>query len=118
MNTNTIEVDAKGKTVGRVASYTASLLGGKHETTYTPHRKPETKVVVKNVDELLISRKKIEQKTYTAYSGYPGGFKKRTVGHMLKKPEGKKIILRKAIYRMLPSNRLRSLMMKNLTIVN
>lgn len=107
------ELDAAGKTVGRLASQIAQLLIGKHKRTFAPHLDGGDYVLVKNVRQLNISASKSENKDYRHYSGYPGGLKRQTWGQMFaKNPER---VLYLAVLRMLPKNRLRKNWIKRLT---
>jgi large subunit ribosomal protein L13 len=108
-------IDATGKTIGRVATQAAVFLRGKDSPTFERHTLPLAKVEIINASKLLISDKKMKQKTYRTYSGYPGGLKERTLEGMIAK-KGIAEVLITAITRMLPRNRLRPHMMKNLTI--
>ncbi|WP_304985562.1 50S ribosomal protein L13 [Coxiella-like endosymbiont] len=68
-------VDAKGKTLGRLASQIAMRLRGKHKPEYTPNVDTGDFIVVINVDKLRVTGKKLENKQYHHHSGYPGGIK-------------------------------------------
>ncbi len=106
-------VDAKGKVVGRLASDLAMILMGKHRPTYTPHVDTGDCVVVINAEKVVFSGKKWEQKRYTWYTGYMG-LKTETAGKRLqRKPE---MILRDAVRRMLPKNKLAYHMLDKLKI--
>ena len=106
-------VDADDKIVGRLASELAVLLMGKHRPTYTPHVDTGDFVVVVNAEKVKFTGKNWDQNKYTWYTGYPGQ-KSITAGDRLaKKPE---MILREAVRRMLPKNRLGRQMLKKLKI--
>jgi len=96
-----IVVDAKDAVVGRLASFIALRLRGKHRPDYTPHVDCGDHVVVVNAAAVKFTGRKLEQKTYHWHTGYPGGVKSRTAGKILggKFPER---ILEKAVERMLP----------------
>ncbi len=97
-------VDAQGLTLGRLATRIASVLRGKHKPTYTPHADAGDFVVVVNADKVRLTGRKLDQKMYYWYSGYPGGIKGRTARQMLdRKPEE---VLRRAVKGMLPKNNL------------
>jgi large subunit ribosomal protein L13 len=113
MNKHTI--DAAGKVPGRIATEVAVLLMGKNRVDYARNAIPDVKVEVNNADQMWIDAKKKVQKTYAQHSGYPGGLKTESVEQVIAK-SGQKEILKKAIYGMLPKNKLRPLMMNNLTI--
>ena len=97
-------IDAEGQTLGRLASQIASIIRGKNKPTYTPHADTGDFVVVINAEKINVTGNKLNNKIYYNHSGYAGGLKKRTLKEMLeKKPEE---VLRKAIWGMLPHNRL------------
>lgn len=97
-------IDAKDLVLGRVATRIATVLRGKHKTTFTPHVDGGDFVIVLNADKIRLTGRKLEQKRYYNYSGYPGGLRQRTAGQLLQeKPER---LLRDAVQGMLPKNRL------------
>jgi large subunit ribosomal protein L13 len=106
-------VDASDKVVGRLASEIAVVLMGKHRPTYTPHVDTGDFVVVTNAEKVVFTGKKWEQKTYTWYTGYPG-LRTQTAADRLKKHPDK--ILREAVRRMLPKNKLGRKMLSKLKI--
>ncbi len=108
-------IDAKGKKLGRVATDAAHHLMGKHQTSFARNAVADVEVEIINAGELSISPKKLEQNKYIRYSGYPGGQKERTLQEVIDK-KGHDEVVRKAVYGMLPGNRLRPLLMKRLTI--
>ena len=118
MNTAEIEtytIDAAGKRLGRLASEVSSLLIGKNRTDVVRNQVPPVRVTVENASKLTIGEKKREQTIYDQYSGYPGGRSEISMEKLIEK-KGYSEVLRKAIYGMLPSNRLRAERMKKLTI--
>lgn len=97
-------VDAKGKTLGRLAAQVASVLRGKHKPTFTPHVDTGDFVIVVNASEVRLTGRKEEQKIYYKHSLYPGGLKTRTAGQLREtKPER---LIESAVWGMLPHNRL------------
>jgi large subunit ribosomal protein L13 len=81
-------VDAKGKTLGRLASEVAALLRGKHKPEYTPHVDTGDFVIVINAKDVQLSGKKMSKKIYYRHSGWPGGLKMTTAAEMRdKRPE-------------------------------
>lgn len=107
-------VDARGATLGRLATQVASILRGKHKPTYTPHADAGDFVVVVNADKVHLTGRKMDQKMYYWYTGYPGGIKGRTARQMLdRKPEE---VLRRAVKGMLPKNNLGRKMITKLKI--
>ncbi len=77
-------VDAKDKILGRVASKVAHLLRGKHKPSFTPHVDCGDFVVVINADKVRVTGRKLTEKTYQRYSGYPSGRKLVVLEDMLK----------------------------------
>jgi large subunit ribosomal protein L13 len=96
-----IVIDAENAVVGRLASFIAMRLRGKHRPDYTPHVDSGDYVVVVNADKVKFTGNKLKDKTYYWHTGYPGGIKERTADKILggKYPER---ILEKAVERMLP----------------
>ena len=106
-------VDATDKIVGRLASDIAVVLMGKHRPTYTAHVDTGDFVIVTNAEKVQFSGKKWAQKRYTWYTGYPGQRSETAEKRLEKKPEE---ILREAVRRMLPKNRLGRQMLTKLKI--
>ncbi|WP_315169173.1 50S ribosomal protein L13 [Metaclostridioides mangenotii] len=107
-------VDAKGKTLGRMATEIATILRGKHKPTFTPHVDGGDFVVVINADKVVLTGKKLDQKMYRYHTGYVGGLKEISYKHMMEnKPEE---VVAHAVSGMLPKNKLRSRMMTRLRV--
>lgn len=106
-------VDATDQVVGRLASRIAVLLMGKHRPTYTPHIDTGDYVVVVNADQVRLTGKKWEQKEYRWYTGYPG---QKTVTADVRRERKPELILREAVRRMLPKNKLAYKMIDKLKI--
>jgi large subunit ribosomal protein L13 len=106
-------VDASDKVVGRLASDIAMILMGKHRPTYTPHVDTGDYVVVVNADKVKFSGRKWELKRYTWYTGYTR-LRSETARQRFERnpPE----ILREAVRRMLPKNKLARKMLDKLKI--
>jgi large subunit ribosomal protein L13 len=111
----TITIDASGQILGRLASKIAWYLQGKNLPSYRPNTEQEIIVEVKNVHQLKLTGKKAETKTYKSFSGYPGGLKERKFKDLFAKSPNK--VLKLAVLRMLPKNRLRSRMIKRLKFI-
>ncbi|GAA0393594.1 MULTISPECIES: 50S ribosomal protein L13 [Brevundimonas] len=96
-----IHIDAEGVVVGRLATFIANRLRGKHLPTYTPHVDMGDYVVVTNVDKVVFTGKKNTDKVYYRHTGHPGGIKSTTPEKVLngRFPER---VLEKAVERMLP----------------
>lgn len=96
-----IVIDAQDAVVGRLASFIATRLRGKHRPDYTPHVDCGDVVVVVNADRVKFTGKKLSDKVFYWHTGHPGGVKQRTAGQILggRYPER---VLEKAVERMLP----------------
>lgn len=96
-----IVIDAENAVVGRLATFIATRLRGKHRADYTPNVDCGDFVVVVNADKVKFTGKKLTDKIYYWHTGHPGGVKQRTAGAILdgKFPER---VLEKAVERMLP----------------
>ncbi len=106
-------VDAQDKVIGRLASDIATILMGKHRPTYTPHVDTGDFVVVLNADKVVFSGKKWTKKQYTWYTGYPRLRVETAAERMARTPER---ILREAVRRMLPKNKLGVKMLSKLKV--
>jgi large subunit ribosomal protein L13 len=119
-------VDAKAQIVGRLATRLARILMGKHKPSYTPHVECGDFIVVVNCEKVRFSgaemshpkyehfTTKMKNKIYERYTGYPGGRRFETAAQLLdRRPDH---ILREAVRRMLPKNKLGSRMLKKLKI--
>jgi large subunit ribosomal protein L13 len=106
-------IDATDQVVGRLASRIAVLLMGKHRPHYTPHVDTGDYVVVINAEKVKFSGKKWEQKEYAWYTGYPG---QRTVAAQTRLERKPELILREAVRRMLPKNKLAYKMINKLKV--
>lgn len=112
MATHTI--DAKNKILGRLAVEAALLLRGKQEADYVPYLDKGNKVIVINTDKIKVSGRKLGQKKYYRHSGYPGGIKEEKLEELLAKDSCE--VVRRAVYGMLPKNKLRSRMIRRLEL--
>jgi len=107
-------VDAQGQVLGRLASKIAHILQGKHKPTYTAHVDTGDFVVVVNAEKIVLTGKKLTQKKYKHYSGYPGGLKEVPAEEVLKRKPTE--LLHLAVRRMLPKNKLGRKMFTKLKI--
>jgi len=97
-------VDAQGQTLGRLSTFVATRLMGKHRPTWSPAVDTGDFVVVVNAEKVRLSGRKLDTKVYRWHTGYPGGLKQITARKLIKeKPER---VLELAIHGMLPKNRL------------
>ncbi|MDH3622375.1 MAG: 50S ribosomal protein L13 [Myxococcales bacterium] len=107
-------VDAAGQPLGRLASKVAHVLRGKHRPQYTPHVDTGDFVIVTNAAQVHLSGNKRTNKQYHRHSGYPGGLKSETYGHLLeRKPE---FVVERAIKGMLPKTSLGRQMFRKLKV--
>ena len=111
---NWYEIDAEGKILGKLAAEIAVKLMGKHKVSYTPHVDGGDFVIVTNAEKIAVTGNKLLAKKYYRHSGYPGGLKTRSLEEMLAKQPTE--VIRKAVERMLPKNKLGSQMIGRLKI--
>ncbi len=109
------DIDASGKTIGRVAAEAAKALMGKAHADYTPHIPSVVKVTVANAGKIRVMEKKRLQKRYTHFSGHPGGLKVESLGSLIGR-RGKSAAVRKAVERMLPRNTMKTARLKRLIV--
>lgn len=107
-------VDVGNKNFGRQIVKISRILSGKNKPIYTPHIDTGDYVVVVNAKAVKISGNKMTQKKYYHYSGYPGGLRERTFQQMLEKTPDR--LFKKAVWGMLPKNRLGRKMLKKLFV--
>ena len=110
-----ITIDAQDKTLGRVASAAASALIGKHKVTFVKHQVVGEEVTILNASKIKLTGTKERTKEYVRYSGYPGGQKSETYTQLTAR-RGQAEAIRRAVYRMLPKNKLQTKRIKLLTI--
>lgn len=108
-------IDATGKTIGRVATEAAHHLMGKSLQAFARNKIADVKVIVSNAGKTRISSKKTLQKKYVTYSGYPSGIKETTLKKVVT-DKGHREVIRRAVFGMLPKNRLRAHIIKNLEV--
>lgn len=106
--------DAQDEILGRLAAKIAVILRGKHQPDFLPYILNIDKVIIYNTNKLKFNAKKLDQKKYHSHSGYPGALKERTLRSMMTQDSSR--VLRQAVWGMLPKNRLRSKLIKNLII--
>jgi large subunit ribosomal protein L13 len=110
---NVISVNAENKSLGRLAAEVAVLLRGKNKPTYVPYKDVGDTVLVKNIDKMIFTGNKLEDKKYFRYTGYLGNLKEASLKEFLAK-RGPKEVLRKAVMGMLQKNTLRDRQIKRL----
>lgn len=110
-------IDATKKSLGRVAAETASVLMGKSSAAYQKHLLVPVKVEIKNASKIKVTGGKNREKVYRRHSHFPGGEKFERYEEVVAK-KGHEEVIRRAVYGMLPDNRLRKQMMKRIVIVD
>ncbi|MCF7819897.1 MAG: 50S ribosomal protein L13 [Candidatus Pacebacteria bacterium] len=106
--------DATDKAIGRLASEIALILRGKNKPEFQPHLDGGDIVEVVNISEAKFTGKKMEQKKYFSYSGYPGGLKEKKMKDVYSQNPGE--VLKRAVREMLPPVKFRDNMLKRLII--
>lgn len=107
-----IRIDAKNRSLGRIATEVALVLQGKNNPNYAPNKEPNNVVIISNAKKMKVTGNKMEEKTYFRHSGYIGNDKHVPMIKIFEKNPGD--ILRYAVNGMLPKNRLRAKHMKRL----
>ncbi|MBK6700754.1 MAG: 50S ribosomal protein L13 [Saprospiraceae bacterium] len=107
-------IDAENLVLGRMSSHIASILRGKHRPDYTPHVDCGDYIIVINAEKVRFTGKKLDDKTYLTYSGYPGGQKSATPRELLARIPTR--VVETAVRKMLPKNKLGDAMYKKLFV--
>ena len=106
------EIDAAGLAPGRVATMIANFLMGKHKPSFEMHQDHGDAVVVLNAEKAVFSGKKVDQKIYRHHSMHPGGLKEIPAKKII--AENPREVIRQAVEKMLPKNKLRVDRMKRI----
>jgi len=114
METHTL--DASNKSLGKLAVQVSILLRGKQKPDFVPYKDNGDFVLVKNFKQIKITGNKLEQKKYYHHSGYIGSLKEKPLGKLM--AESPAEVLRKAVWGMLPKNKLRAEQIKRLKVEN
>jgi large subunit ribosomal protein L13 len=115
MENKEFTIDAEGRKLGRISTEVAVILMGKNDPSFEKHTLSGNKVTIINAAKTDISEKKLHEKSYGRYSGYPGGLKFETMARLIEK-KGYEEVFKKSVYGMLPGNKLRPIIMKNLKV--
>ena len=107
-------IDASGQVLGRLATQIAVILRGKQKIGWLPHLEPKNKAVVFNTDKIKVTGKKMKQKLYIHHTGYLGSLKKESLAAAFERDS--RVVLREAVYGMLPKNKTRDKTIKNLKL--
>jgi large subunit ribosomal protein L13 len=108
-------IDATGQSFGRVASKAASILMGKESASFSKNEVYQGFVTIINASKINIGEKKLKDKIYTKYSGYPGGLRSFSLGELITK-KGIGEALKGAVRKMMPRNRLQVGRLKRLSV--
>ena len=111
---NWIEIDAKGRTLGRLATEISVYLLGKNKPNYSPDKLSTNYVIITNASEIHVTGSKLDNKEIYTHSGFIGGLKRETLGNALKSNPSK--VLRKSVKGMLPKNKLSEKLINRLKI--
>jgi len=114
INQKWLVVDADGQILGRLASEVASILRGKNKPIFTPHMDVGDYVIIINAGKIRVTGKKAKTKKYYRHTGYPGGLRSDSYSDLIKSNPAR--ILEKAIWGMLPHNKLGKKIYKKLKI--
>ncbi|MEW6008138.1 MAG: 50S ribosomal protein L13 [Candidatus Omnitrophota bacterium] len=107
-------VDAKDKILGRMATRIATVLRGKNKPNFSPHQDTGDGVIVINAKDVRLTGRKMQEKVYYRFSGYPGGQRQVSFEQMLeKKPQ---LIIEHAVRGMLPNTKLRKDILNRLKV--
>ncbi|MEK9151931.1 MAG: 50S ribosomal protein L13 [Patescibacteria group bacterium] len=112
----TVKIDAEGKSVGRIATEVAKILQGKHKASYEPQNDNGEAVEVRNAAKVHITGRKLENKVFYHYSGYPGGMRATQLKTVMAKNPADAVL--RAVKSMLPKNRQRKDRLKRLIVHN
>ena len=112
MERKTHTIDATGQVLGRLASQISILLRGKHKKIFQPNKDLGDFVIIKNIDKIRVTGKKMEKKKYYRHSGYLGGLKEISLQKLFAKNPAQ--VLKMAVLRMLPRNKLSKEQIKRL----
>ena len=107
-------IDATDVVLGRLAVHAANLLRGKHKPTFAPHMDTGDFVIIINAEKVALSGDKLTTKMAYRHSGYPGGLSATPIGELLEKDARK--VVEKAVWGMLPKNKLGRQMLKKLKV--
>ena len=107
-------IDLNGKVLGRISTEISTKLMGKQKPYFANNLDCGDYVVLVNASKIKVTGKKYSQKTYSKYSGYPGGLKTKNFSQVISShPER---VIRESVAGMLPKNRLRASMLKRLFV--
>ena len=109
-----VVIDAEGQIMGRMCSKVAKILRGKYKPCFTPNQDCGDNVIIINADKVQLTGKKMTDRVYIRYTGYPGGQREMTPAQLLEK--GADRLITKVVKGMLPKNRLGNKLITNLHV--
>ena len=109
-----VVVDATDQVLGRLASKVAKILRGKYKPNYTPHVDCGDNVIIINADKIILTGKKMTDKEYIDYTGYPGGQRYKSPADLMAKGADRLVI--RVVKGMLPKNKLGAQLLRNLRV--
>ncbi|MBR5843264.1 MAG: 50S ribosomal protein L13 [Bacteroidaceae bacterium] len=109
-----VVVDATDQVLGRLASKVAKILRGKYKPNYTPHVDCGDNVIIINADKIVLTGKKMTDKEYIDYTGYPGGQRFKTPADLMEKGADRLVL--RVVKGMLPKNKLGAQLLRNLRV--
>lgn len=109
-------LDAKNQKLGRLSAEIATILQGKKSPHYEPRLLGSDRVLLQNYRHFSITGKKLTGKIYYSHSGRPGHLKSKTLEEAIKKDP--RWVLKEAVRKMLPKNKLNSRRLKNLIFID
>ncbi len=113
---NKHKIDAEGQILGRLAVKTAKILMGKNKAIFTYNENVGDQVIISNIDKIRFTGNKLKDKKYYHHTDYPKGLRSEALESLFNRDPSK--VFRKAVSGMLPKNRLRKLMLRNLIIMS
>lgn len=111
-----VVIDAEQQILGRLASQVAMILRGKNKPSFTPHADCGDNVIIINASKVRLTGRKLTDKEYVRYTGYPGGQRFRTPREWMGRPNGASRMVEHAVKGMLPKNRLGRRLFTNLFV--
>jgi large subunit ribosomal protein L13 len=114
MQRETITIDANQVRLGKLATEIANALMGKDDPNFEYHQDAGKKVIVYNTDYVSIHPRKYRQKMYYWHTRYPGGIRSKSITDLMEEDSCQ--VIQKAVYGMLPKNKLRDQMITRLEL--
>lgn len=116
VNKEWLVVDATDQVLGRMCTKVAKLLRGKYKPEFTPNVDCGDNIIIINAEKIRLTGKKMTDRIYYSYTGYPGGQREATPASIMAKPNGSARLVRKVVRGMLPKNKLARHLLDNLYV--